>query len=456
MQEGINMEKQWEEMSSDEKQEALFARWMSPKDPQGNDLKFQSPQAEKAYKERITRVKDAIQMKKLPDRVPVFVIPSFFPVYNAGFTPREAMYDYDKCGTAFKKLVTDFEPDAQIGAVAPGPGKVFEILDYKLYSWPGHGVPPEQSFQANEGEYMKADEYDALIDDPSNFFSSTYLPRVFSALEGFKMLPTLTGILEIYGVAFNFIPFGLPPVQATYKALFEAGAETLKWAGAIGACNAEINAAGFPGLWAGYSKAPFDVIGDTLRGTRGIMLDMYRQPDKLLEAMEKLTPIMIKMGVGAAKMSGQPLIFMPLHKGADGFMSDEQFKKFYWPTLRKVMMGLIAEGVVPNPAAEGKWTTRLEVMQDLPKGKTLWMIDQSDIAKAKKTLGKVACMYGNVPSALLALSTPQEVKDYVKKCIDVAGKGGGYIVSNGAFFDHAKAENVKAMVDFAKEYGAYK
>jgi uroporphyrinogen-III decarboxylase len=271
------------------------------------------------------------------------------------------------------------------------------------------------------------------------------------------MLPTLTGILEIYGVAFNFIPFGLPPVQATYKALFEAGAEALKWAGAVGAFNMEINAAGFPGLWAGgYSKAPFDVIGDTLRGTRGVMLDMYRQPDKLLEAMERLTPIMIKMAVGAAKMSGQPLVFMPLHKGADGFMSEEQFKKFYWPTLREVMMGLIAEGVVPNPAAEGKWNTRMEIMQDLPKGKTLWMIDQSDIVRVKKTVGQVACLYGNVPSALLALGTPQKMRDYVKKCIDVAGKGGGYILSNGAFFDHAKAENVKAMVDFAKEYGVYK
>jgi len=451
------MEKQWEEMSSDEKQEALFARWMSPKDPQGNDLKFQRPEAEKAYKERITRIKDAIQMKKLPDRVPVLVIPSFFPVYNAGSTPREVMYDYDKCCAAFKKFIMDFAPDSHIGVVAPGPGKVYDILDYKLYSWPGHGVPPEQSYQANEGEYMNANEYDALIDDPSGFFSSTYLPRVFGALAGFQMLPTLTGILEIYGVAFNFIPFGLPPVQATYKALFEAGAEALKWAGAVGAFNMEINAAGFPGLWAGgYSKAPFDVVGDTLRGTRGVMLDMYRQPNKLIKAMERLTPLMIKMAVGAAKMSGQPLVFMPLHKGADGFMSDEQFKKFYWPTLREVMMGLIAEGVVPNPAAEGKWNTRMEIMQDLPKGKTLWMIDQSDMAKVKKTVGQVACLYGNVPSALLALGTPQEMKDYVKKCIDIAGKGGGYILSNGAFFDHAKAENVKAMVDFAKEYGVYK
>jgi len=450
------MGKKWEEMSPDERQEELFGKWLTPKDPEGKDLKFQSPAAEKAYKERITRIKDAIQMKKLPDRVPVFVLPSFFPVYYAGMTPKEAMYDYDKCFKAFTKFTLDFAPDGHLGATAPGSGRLFEILDYKLYSWPGHGVAPEQSYQCNEGEYMKADEYDALIQDPSNFFSNTYLPRVFGALDGFKMLPTLTGILEMYGVGFSFIPYGLPPVQATYKALFEAGAEALKWAGALGAWNVEITAAGFPNIVGGFTKAPFDVIGDTLRGTKGIMLDMYRQPDKLLEAMDRLTPIMIKMGVGTAKMFGHPIIFIPLHKGADGFLSDEQFKKFYWPTFRKVMMGLIDEGVVPMPAAEGHWNTRLEVVQDLPKGKTLWMIDQSDMAKAKKTIGKVACMFGNVPSDLLNLGTPQQVKDYVKKLIDTASKGGGFIVSNGAFFDHAKPENVHAMVDAAREYGVYK
>jgi uroporphyrinogen-III decarboxylase len=450
------MEKQWEDMSPDEKQEEFFNRWLSPKDAEGNDIKFQSPQTEKAYKERITRIKDAIQMKKLPDRVPFFVTPSFFPAYYYGVTPKDVMYDYEKCRIAFKKFVIDFEPDGNLGAYVPGPGKFFEILDYKLYSWPGHGVPPEQSYQANEGEYMKADEYDALIQDPSNFFSNTYLPRVFGALEGFKMLPALTSILEMYGVAGNFIPFGLPPVQETYKKLFEAGAEALKWAGAMGAWNTEIISAGFPIIATGFSKAPFDVIGDTLRGTRSIMLDMYRQPDKLLEALDRLTPLMIKMGVGTAQMARHPLIFMPLHKGADGFLSDAQFKKFYWPTFRKVMMGLSDEGVVPMPALEGHWTTRLEVIQDLPKGKTLWMVDQSDMAKTKKTLGKVACMFGNVPSDLLSVGTPKQIKDYVKKIIDTCAKGGGFIVSNGAFFDQAKPENVKAMVDAAKEYGVYK
>jgi uroporphyrinogen-III decarboxylase len=218
--------------------------------------------------------------------------------------------------------------------------------------------------------------------------------------------------------------------------------------------NMETTSMGHNAFLAGFTKAPFDVVGDTLRGTRGIMMDMYRCPDKLLEAMDRLVPLMIKMGVGAAKMNGKPLVFMPLHKGADGFLSDAQFQKFYWPTFRKVMMGLIEEGCIPFPAAEGSWTTRMDTFQDLPKGKTFWMIDNSDMVKVKKTLGKVACLAGNVQSDLLVLGTPQQVKDNVKQLIDTCAPGGGYIVSNGAFFDQAKAENVKAMVEFGKEYGS--
>ena len=83
------------------------------------------------------------------------------------------------------------------------------------------------------------------------------------------------------------------------------------------------------------------------------------------------------------------------------------------------------------------------------------MVDQSDMKKAKETLGKNACLLGNVPSSLLGLATPNEVKDYCKKLIDTVGKDGGFIMANGAFFDEAKAENIKTMVEFTKEYGRY-
>ena len=144
------MEKKWEAMSPDEKQEAQFQKLLNPKDPQGNALKFQSPEAEANYKASITRIKDAVQLKKTPDRVPVALLPSMFPFLNAGMTVQEAMYDYDKCAAAFKKFILELKPDMHIGAAQAGPGKFYEILDYKLYKWPGHGVAPEHSYQCVE------------------------------------------------------------------------------------------------------------------------------------------------------------------------------------------------------------------------------------------------------------------------------------------------------------------
>ena len=207
------------QLTKEEKLEALWQGNLSPKDPEGNPLQFQSSEAEQAYKDRILRVKDAIEMKKLPDRVPVSIFPSMFPWNNAGMTVEETMYDYGKCGDVFRDFVIEFGPDIHWGAYAPGSGKMYEILDYKLYSWPGHGVAPEHSFQYNEGEYMMADEYDALIHDPTGYFIHTYLPRGFGGLGGFPMLPFFPGILEIYGLPTFFLTFGLPPVQATLQAL---------------------------------------------------------------------------------------------------------------------------------------------------------------------------------------------------------------------------------------------
>ena len=440
-------------LSPGEKRRELFERWLSPQE------EFADEKAEEAYKARVTRIKDAIQLEKPPDRVPVFPNVGFFPAYYVGLTPYDMMYDYEKLTMAFKKYVLDFEPDAHAGVILPGPGKFFDILVYKLYAWPGHGVAPQHSYQCIEGEYMKADEYDALIEDPTYFFLTTYFPRIFGALEPFKKLSRFTKVLEMYGgfTPASFTSFGTPDVQAALKALMEAGSEASKWMGYVESWEDEVTAAGFPHFFGGGTKAPFDTIGDTLRGTKGIMLDMYKRPDKLRQAMEVFTPLMIKMGASAAKANGNPIVFMPLHKGADGFISNKQFEVFYWPTLKRVIMGLIEEGCVPFLYAEGSYNSRLELVKnDLPKGKTIWGFDQTDMTKAKEIIGDVACICGNVPSSLLSVGTPKEVKDYVKNLIETCGENGSFIVMNGAVIEEAKPENVKAMVQATKEYGVYK
>ena len=77
-----------------------------------------------------------------------------------------------------------------------------------------------------------------------------------------------------------------------------------------------------------------------------------------------------------------------LHKGADSFMSDADFRTFYWPTLKAVMKGLIDQGIVPAMFAEGGYNKRLDVIADdeLPAGSVLWMFDQTDMAAAKQAL----------------------------------------------------------------------
>ncbi len=445
------MEKKWENLSLDEKQEEMFNRWLSPQ-----NIEFANPSTEKAYKERVIRIKDVIQLKKKPDRIPVVLMVGFFPAFYSGITPQESMYDYDKLFSAWKKSVLDFEPDAHIGCFVPGPGKLFDILDYKLYAWPGHGVSPNLSYQCLEGEYMKADEYDAFIQDPSGFFRSVYLPRIFGTLDPLKQLAPLTNIIELPFTGGNILPYGLPDVQEALKALMDAGSDALKWAGTLGAFDKEMAEKGFPNFFGGATKAPYDTLGDTLRGTTGIMLDLYRQPNKLLKALEVITPLMVNMGVSMAKMNGNPIVFIPLHKGADGFLSDEQFKTFYWPSFRKLLMGLIEEGCIPFSYVEGGFNSRLEVIKDLPKGKAIWAFDLTDMEKAKEILGDSACVGGNMPITLLNLGTPQEVKEYAKKLIDSVGKDGGYLMMNGAVIDDAKPENIKAMIEFTKEYGVYK
>jgi uroporphyrinogen-III decarboxylase len=161
------------------------------------------------------------------------------------------------------------------------------------------------------------------------------------------------------------------------------------------------------------------------------------------------------MGVSSAKLNGCPIVFIPLHKGADGFLSDEQFKRFYWPCFKELLKGLIAEGCIPFPWAEGGYNSRLKVIKDSPKGKVIWGFDTTDMAEAKKILGDVACIGGNMPIATLSVGTPDDVRAVAKKLVADCAKGGGYIMISGAVIEDVPPENVKAMIDATKEYGVY-
>ena len=393
---------------------------------------------EKLYTERLKRYVTAMRNEK-PDRVPIRPFVAEFTAKYCGYTSHEVSYDYEKAFAAARKCAADFDWDAVVGNMVYGWMGLVHAIGLKYYAVPGVDIPPDTGFQyiepPEDQAWMQADEYDQLIEDPTGYLFNVWLPRVSGDVS----------------------PIGQPSTFRNNMSFLRGGMAMLTYFGGFGTQAARLRAeSGTVSAISGILKAPFDIIADKLRGYKGLCVDMYRQPDKLLQAMEALTPMFIQLGVDAAKRGGNPLIFMPLHKGADGFLSDEQFKKFYWPTLRKVIMGLVDEGCVPFIWAEGGYNSRLEVIRDLPKGKTAWLFDLTDMAKAKKALSGIACVAGNMPMDLLTVGTPQEARDHAKKLIDTCGKGGGYIMANGAFFDEVRWENLKAIVDTVKEYGVYK
>jgi hypothetical protein len=439
------VDKAWSQLSPDEKLERRFAAFVEP------GLEFVSPVAAAEYRARATRLRKAFLLEGEPDRVPVSVLTGYYPATRMGLTPFDVTQDYGKAAEAWLQCNLDLQADSLMAPTfAAIPGRAFEALDVKILNWPGHGVAKEASFQYNEKEWMQADEYDLLIDDPTDYLLHYYLPRVAGGLEGLAKLASPLDMVEIVDAPGWLMRWADPDVQATLERLAAAGRESAAWAGTIFPLIGRLVAEGFPGPFASMSLAPFDFIGDTLRGTRGILMDMFRQPDAVLEACDRLAPVVVKWVTRRSNPFTPPLVFIPLHKGADGFMSVEQFQKFYWPSLKKVIEGLVADGFVPYLFAEGAYGTRLETIADVPKGRTVWQFDHTDMRRAKEILGGRACIQGNVPISMLQLGTADEVMAYSRDLIETIGPGGGFILDVGAVVDDARPGNVEAMIQAAK------
>ena len=177
----------WAEKSVAEKRDARFLTWLG-----AGGTRFESVAAEAAYAAAVTRLRHAIEMDRPPDRIPVLLFGTFMVANLYGVTPYEAMYDTEKLLGAHRKFLVEYKPDYSISPMTVGSGTVLDLLDQRQYQRPGRGVSKESVYQYVEGEYMGSDDYEALIDDPTDFWLRRLLPRVFGALEPLKNIPPFT------------------------------------------------------------------------------------------------------------------------------------------------------------------------------------------------------------------------------------------------------------------------
>ncbi len=431
----------WNKLTPLEKRKLRLDSW------QFAPVQFVSPEAEAKYTERIGRLRKSYDLEH-PDRIvaDMSMGAGEYAARRAGLTGRDFLYNHDALVPPIVEFNREFQPDIAVSAF-PYPGRIMDLLDFKTYIWSGQKLPDNLVIQAVEGEYMTGDEYTDFAADPTAFWMKRYLPRAFGALGGLAMLPDFPRISEIVDVLGLVIPFGLPPVQEALKKLMEAGSAAMGLMPMFGAFGPGLAAEGFPSMGSQFCKTPFDFLGDTLRGTKGILTDLYRRPKEVMAACEAYVPVLVKTLVAACDQTNSPVVMWPLHKGADGFMSQQAFDKYYWPTFKAVMLGFYEDGLTNYLFVEGTYDSRLETIAEMPEKSCYWHFDKSNMRRVKEILSDKFVIGGNVSASVMSTGTTDALRAECDALVDLFQDAPGYIMGFGCGFEMTTDEKIRAFRD---------
>lgn len=393
---------------------------------------------ERKYAERLNRYVKAMRNEK-PDRIPIRPFVAEFAAKYAGYTCQEVTHDYEKAFAAARKCAADFDWDAVVGNMVYVWTGLTQAIGLKYYAVPGIDVPANTGFQYMEPHedqaFMKPDEYDQLIEDPTGFLFNVWLPRVSTEV----------------------VPIGEPATYRNNLSFLKGGMAMLSYFGAFGTQNAQLRSeSGTVPAIAGILKAPFDIIADKLRGYIGLTMDLFERQDKVLAACEALMPHLLQVALAGADPEKNVPIAIWMHRGCVPLVSPEHFEKIYWPTLKPIIQEIWARGHQVLFYAEGDWNAHLGTFAELPDASIIYHADKANICEVHKAIGHKFCLSGGIPNYLLGFCKPADVRAQCKKVIDTVARDGGYIMDASAIIQNdAKVENIQAMTDFTREYGVY-
>ncbi|MBO8180476.1 MAG: hypothetical protein H0Z19_08380 [Archaeoglobus sp.] len=415
--------------------------------------------AEELMKERLERIETVLKGKE-PDRVPVTGATTVWHGRYAGYTAKEVLFDYEKSKDAALKVARDFDFDTftpiiglegmiytvaflnqpEISSAARfilGPTHL--VLQDVYSRWPGYELDENAHPQFIGKEIMKVEEYDQLIENPLEFINKVVMPRINKKLA------------DVGSAEYN-------------AALTKYGLELARFGAFMAELSMEMAKIGYPTIPMSWAYAPLDLIGDFLRDIKNVVLDLFRVPEKVKDAVEAVKPLIIK----AAEISAPPVevrkqlfgtdvveCFYPLH--LNEYLNPKLYSEFYWPSLNDIFHKVAEMGQVNFVLFEGKHDAHLETLLEAPKKKVVGVFEKTDPRKVREVLGDHVILVSGPPNSLLIGGTPQKVEEYMKSLLEDCKEGGMMIWPgvDGGISRDAKPENVKAMVDAVKKYGKY-
>ncbi len=393
---------------------------------------------EQLYQQRLARYVTAMRNEK-PDMIPIRPFVAEFTARYAGFTCQDVAHDYNRAFEAAVKCAKDFGWDAVVPNMVYVWTGLAQAIGLRYFGIPGIHIPPTNGFNyiepAEDEAWMRADEYDALIADPTAFLYNVWLPRVSTEVN--KL-----GEPSTYRNNLSFVKGGMAMLQYFYA-----------FGPQIGRLR---NEAGSVSAIAGIFKAPFDILADKLRGYIGLTMDMATQPDKVLAACEALMPHLCHVGLTTADAAKQVPIGFWMHRGCVPFVNPKTFNTHYWPTLKPVIEEFWKHGHQTLFYAEGKWKHHFDTFRELPDRSIVFHCDQDDIFEVHRRLHDKFALSGGVPNMMLSYGKPDEVRQFCTRVIKEVAADGGYIMDAGAIMqDDTSVENLRVLTDVTRELGVY-
>ena len=197
-----------------------------------------------------------------------------------------------------------------------------------------------------------------------------------------------------------------------------------------------------------------------LTGMENYMMKLYRDPEFIHRISSMVTEYNLKQLEMLAAAGLDVLVVEDDIAATNNLLiSPKHFMEFVNPYNRKLVNRAHELGLKVVRHSDGNLWPIMDILVDSGYDGINPLEPQAgmDLKKVKDAYGDKICLLGNIDcKELLPAGTPSQVEDAVKQAIEVAAKGGGYILcDSNSLHPGVNPENCIAMFEAAKKHGLY-
>jgi hypothetical protein len=360
--------------------------------------------------DRFNRIQRAVNLEK-QDRIPVVLEYSGF----ASFITQKPMCEFiGSPANATKTMIQAYRIIGEADAINYGsfsPYGLCELFAAKV-KIPGYDLPDNEMWQVLETELMSRADYDEILDIGwQKFFDGFMEEKILNDADK-NLLNTSQKTCDV----------------------------RKEWANI-----------GVPVLSGGDITTPFDLLCGA-RSLEKFFIDLIQIPDKIEKVMDEIVTTLTQSKCRQAKEKGYSMIWVGGWRTAPCMISPKMWDRFVWPYFSRIVNEVVDSGLIAILHLDSNWNRELRRFRELPQQKMIMALDgDTDIFQAKRELGNHLCIMGDVPAALLAFGTKDEVHTYCTKLVKEIGPEGFILHSGCDIPANAKLENVQTMVEIVLE-----